>query len=146
MADPCPKYLDAEGDHGCASEAGVRDHDAGVRALLVEAELFFDFSVSDPARYQLMNQNVLHDFHPSDAAYQVAINAYDRAQYALYAQGVNPSSQSDLDLWTALLVGAINQQLVNDVGGTRWRRQLPRIVDMFCDEVGIAGPSLRRKK
>jgi AcrR family transcriptional regulator len=116
------------------------------KALLREAEFFFDFSVGDPARYQLMNSNVLHDFHPSEAAYQVAVDAYNRARDALRAHGVNPRSQADLDLWTALLTGAINQQLANDVGGTRWRRQLPRIVDMFCDEVGVPGPPLRRRR
>jgi hypothetical protein len=54
-------------------------------------------------------------------------------------------SAADLDLWTSLLAGAIDQQLANDRNGTRWRRQLPRLVDMFADEVGIAGPPLRRR-
>lgn len=40
----------------------------------------------------------------------------------------------------------IDQQLANDPGGTRWRRQLPRLVDMYCEEVGVPGPRLRRTR
>jgi len=50
----------------------------------------------------------------------------------------------DLDLWTAIVGGFVDQQLANDPGGSRWRRQLPRLVDMYCDEVGAPGPQLRR--
>ena len=45
--------------------------------------------------------------------------------------------QADMNLWTAMLGGFVDQQLANDPGGTRWRRQLPRLVDMYCDEVGV---------
>lgn len=111
-------------------------------ALLREAEAYFDFATSDLARSQLMNQRVVHDFEPSEAAYAVAIDAYERMRKSLHNHGVR--RQADLDLWTALLAGAVNQQNANDLGGKRWRRQLPRLIDMFCDEVGIPGPALRR--
>jgi hypothetical protein len=43
-----------------------------------------------------------------------------------------------------MLGGFVDQQLANEPGGTRWRRQLPRLVDMYCDEVGVASePHLR---
>jgi AcrR family transcriptional regulator len=111
-------------------------------ALLGEAEAYFDFATSDLARNQLMNQRIVHDFEPSEAAYAVAIDAYERMREFLRRHGVRRAA--DLDLWTALLAGAVNQQNANDLGGKRWRRQLPRLVDMFCDEVGIPGPALRR--
>jgi AcrR family transcriptional regulator len=113
-------------------------------ALLAEAEAFFDFATSDLARNQLMNQRVIHDFEPSPAAYAVSVEAYDRMREFLHRVGVR--RQADLDLWTGLLAGMVNQQHANDPGGKRWRKQLPRIVDMFCDEVGIPGPPLRRAK
>jgi AcrR family transcriptional regulator len=113
-------------------------------ALLAEAEAYFDFATSDLARNQLMNQRVIHDFEPSEAAYAVALEAYERMRAFLHDVGVR--READLDLWTGLLAGAINQQHANDPGGKRWRRQLPRLVDMYCDEVGIPGPSLRRAK
>lgn len=113
-------------------------------ALLAEAEAFFDFATSDLARNQLMNQRVIHDFEPSKEAYAVAVEAYERMRDFLHGVGVR--RQADLDLWTGLLAGAISQQHANDPGGKRWRKQLPRLVDMFCDEVGIPGPSIRGTK
>ena len=114
------------------------------KAMLIEAETFFDFATADLARYQLMNQRTIPDFTPSESAFQVAIESYDRMRDALRAWGVR--SQADLDLWTAILGGFVDQQLANDPGGTRWRRQLPRLVDMYCDEVGMPDPRLRRMR
>lgn len=114
------------------------------RALLEEAETFFDFATADLARYQLMNQRTIPDFAPGQAAYAASIAVYERMRAVLRPRGVR--SQADLDLWTALLGGFVDQQLANDAGGSRWRRQLPRMVDMYCDEVGIPGPALRRNR
>jgi AcrR family transcriptional regulator len=118
--------------------------DAPREALLREAETFFDYATDDLARHHIMNQRVLHDFHPSKEAFAFAVEAYERMRDTMRGWGVK--READLDLWTALLAGAINQQHANDPGGKRWRRQLPRLVDMYCDELGIAGPSLRRAK
>jgi hypothetical protein len=112
--------------------------------MLIEAEEFFDFATADLARYQLMNQRTIPDFTPSESAFQVAVESYERMRVALRAMEVR--SQADLDLWTAILGGFVDQQLANDPGGTRWRRQLPRLVDMYCDEVGVPGPRLRRTR
>jgi AcrR family transcriptional regulator len=114
------------------------------RELLRQAETFFDFAVADLARYQLMNQATIPDFQPTPEAYAHSVQAYELMRASLRSLGIR--TQADLDLWTALLGGAVNQQLANDPTGTRWRRQLPRIVDMFADEVGVAGPSLRRAR
>jgi len=111
-------------------------------ALLLEAETYFDFSTADLARYQLMNQRIIHDFEPSEAAYAEALIPYERMRGQMRTWGVH--RQADLDFWTAMLAGYINQQHANDPGGKRWRRQLPRFVDMFCDDIGIPGPPLRR--
>ena len=112
------------------------------RAMLAQAETFFDFAVADLARYQLMNQRTIPGFQPSDEAYAHAIAAYERMQRMLRRCGVR--AQEDLDLWTAIVGGFVDQQLANDPGGSRWRQQLPRLVDMYCDEVGMPGPRLGR--
>ena len=114
------------------------------RAILAMAEAFFDFAVADLARYQLMNQRTIPGFLPSDAAYAASVAAYERMRAVLRRCGVR--SQADLDLCTAMIGGFVDQQLANDPGGTRWRRQLPRLVDMYCDEAGVAGPPLRRTR
>jgi AcrR family transcriptional regulator len=111
-------------------------------ATLALAETFFGFAVADLARYQLLNQRTIPDFRPSDQAYAAAIAVYERMREMLRQCGV--SAQADLDMWTAIIGGFVDQQLANDPGGSRWHRQLPRLVDMFCDEVGMPGPQLRR--
>jgi AcrR family transcriptional regulator len=114
------------------------------RPILAMAEAFFDFAVADLARYQLMNQRTIPDFRPSGEAYAASIAAYERMRAVLRRCGVR--SQADLDLCTAMIGGFVDQQLANDPGGTRWRRQLPRLVDMYCNEVGVPGPPLRRTR
>jgi hypothetical protein len=91
-----------------------------------------------------MNQAVIPGFEPSDDAYAASLRVYARMSTEMRRLGVR--STADLDLWTALLGGATNQQLANDPAGTRWRSQLPRLVDMFADEVGLPTPRLRRKR
>ena len=114
------------------------------RAILAMAEAFFDFAVADLARYQLMNQRTIPGFRPSDEAYAPSLAVYERMRAALRECGVR--AQADLDLWTGMQAGFIDQQLANDPGGIRWRGQLPRLVDMYCDELGVAGPQLRRTR
>ena len=109
--------------------------------LLAGAEMFFDFAVADLARYQLMNQRTIPGFRPSEEAYAASVAVYQRMREHMRRGGVH--SQADLDLWTALTGGFVDQQLANEPGGTRWRRQLPRLIDMYCNEVGVPGPSLR---
>jgi AcrR family transcriptional regulator len=113
----------------------------GCEALLTIAEAFFDFAAADLARYQLINQRTIPGFRPSEQAFCASLAAYERLRTAMAGRGVH--DQADLDLWTAMLGGFVDQQLANDPGGTRWRRQLPRLVDMYCDEVGVPGPRVR---
>jgi AcrR family transcriptional regulator len=114
------------------------------RALLWLAETFFDFAVADVARYQLMNRVTIPDFRPSDESYGHSLAAYERMRDTMRGAGVHRAA--DLDLWTAVTGGAVDQQIANEPGGTRWRRQLVRIVDMYADEVGVPTPRLRRTK
>ncbi len=114
------------------------------RAMLALAETFFGFAVADLARYQLMNQRTVPGFQPSEAAYAASVAVYEGMRGRLRRCGVR--AQADLDVWTAIVGGFVDQQLANDPGGSRWRRQLPRLVDMYCAEVGVPGPQLRRSR
>jgi len=122
----------------------LRRTSAPRRMLLQLAELFFDFATDDLARYQLMNQRTIPDFQPSEQGYAESLAAYDGMRSWLRDAGVTHAT--DLDLWTAVLGGFVDQQLANDPGGDRWRRQLVRLVDMYCTEVGVPGPQLRRTR
>lgn len=102
-------------------------------ALLAIAETFFDFAVADLARYQLMNQRSVPGFEPSEENYAPAVEVLGHLRRDLATIGV--TEESDVDLFTALTGGLVDQQLANDPGGTRWRRQLGRVIDMYVKEV-----------
>jgi AcrR family transcriptional regulator len=102
---------------------------APVDMLRAAAELFFTFGVEDPARLQLLFLRTIPGFEPSESAYALARQAFERMTGVLAAAGLgNPEH---VDLWTALLTGLATQQVSNDPGGDRWRRLVDPAVDMF---------------
>lgn len=110
------------------------DGDDGVRAAaLAGAQQFFDFSLSDPVRYQLLFQRVVPGFEPSPESYALAVQAYERGVGQLRARGV--TDDAGLDLFTAVLTGLVDQQLANDPGGDRWRRLVEPAVDMLLAHI-----------
>jgi AcrR family transcriptional regulator len=111
------------------------------RAALKEiATTFFDFAVADLARYQLMNQRSVPGFEPSAENYAPAVAAFTRLRRDMASLGVE--DDEGVDIFTALVGGMVDQQLANDPGGTRWRRLLGRVVDMYATEMGLP----RRRK
>jgi AcrR family transcriptional regulator len=96
---------------------------------------FFDFGVSDPPRYQLMNQRVIPGFVPSPEAYAPSLEVMGMFREVMAGMGVN--KQADLDLCIAIVGGLVESQLANEPGGTRWRRLVPRAMEMYADELGL---------
>jgi hypothetical protein len=47
------------------------------------------------------------------------------------------TADEDADIFTALIGGLVNQQLANDQGGERWRRLIPRVLNMYADDLGL---------
>lgn len=97
--------------------------------LHLAATTYFEFCAEDPARYQLLFLRTLPGFEPSEASYALAQQAV--AELARVFAGVGLGSPEHVDLWTALTVGLVTQQLSNDPGGDRWRRLVPAAVEMF---------------
>ncbi|HEU5393076.1 MAG TPA: TetR/AcrR family transcriptional regulator [Streptosporangiaceae bacterium] len=109
---------------------------AGPRARLIAiAEHYFDFAVADLPRHQLMDVNVVPNFQPSVEAYAPAVEVYGVMLGQLRDLGI--TADEDADIYTALLGGLVNQQLANDPGGQRWRRLIPRVMNMYADDVGL---------
>lgn len=104
--------------------------------LRVVARVMFDFSVADPARFQLMFLRVIPGFTPSEESYALARDAYRRLVELFERMGV--TDPGAVDLWTALTTGLASQQLSNDPGGDRWARLLDRAVAMFLAGQGRA--------
>lgn len=117
-------------------EAEPRLPSAPRDALKAIARQFFDFSVADLARHQLMNQRVIPGFVPSPASYAPAVEVLERGRAHLARLGVEGAEK--LDLFTALLGGLVNAQQANDPGGDRWSRLVDDAMDMFADHVGLA--------
>ena len=99
------------------------------------ARVFFDFAVANPARHQLMNQRTIPGFEPSPESYAPAVRVLELGQQLFRDLGV--SDPADLDIYTAIIGGMINQQLANDPGGTRWSVLLDRTIDIWADGVGL---------
>jgi AcrR family transcriptional regulator len=104
-------------------------------ALKKLARTFFDFSASDLARHQLMNQRTNAGFTPSPAAYRPAVEVLSGLHDAMGRIGVRDPKA--IDLYTALISGLIDAQQANDPGGNRWSRLLDQAIDMYADHVGI---------
>ncbi len=99
------------------------------------ARRFFDFSVADLARHQLMNLRTIPDFKPSPESYAPAVRVLEGLHVRMAAIGVTDGA--DLDLYTALVSGLVDQQWANDPGGDRWARLLDRAVDMYADALHL---------
>jgi AcrR family transcriptional regulator len=108
------------------------------------ARTFFDFAVADLARYQLMNLRMVPDFAPSEQAYAPAVEVLELLGSELARLGL--PGQAERDLCVAVVGGLVDAQQANDPGGDRWSLLLDRAVDMFADEVGLAGPRLTPSK
>ncbi len=104
--------------------------------ILIGGRRFFGFCTSDPVRYQLMFQRTIPGFEPSPKSYAVAQEAYDVAVEPFRALGL---TESEVDLFVAVLAGLIAQQISNEPGGDRWEQLLEPAFAMLLNE--FAGAS-----
>ena len=93
------------------------------------ARVYVDFCLEDPARYQLLFQRTIPGFAPSPESYAPSVEGLELTRQLLVEAGGN--DPADLDLFTALTTGLIDQQISNDPGGDRWYRLLDDVLDMF---------------
>ncbi len=105
------------------------------------AHTFLNFSVRDPARYQLMNQRTIPGFEPSPEAYAPSVAVLEITRTVL--AGLGATSGEDLDLLVALIGGLADSQLANDPDGHRWIRLADRAMDMLAHDLGLE-PGSRR--
>lgn len=112
--------------------------------LRTTATIYFDFAVADLPRHLIMDTRTLPDFTPSAEAYHPSLQCYAHMRTALREIGIR--RDTDIDLYTALLGGLVTQQLANDPGGNRWRRLLPRAMDMYADALGLPARTSNRRK
>jgi len=97
--------------------------------LVASLRRFIDFCTDDLARYQLLFQRTIPGFQPSPASYAPAVRALAHAREVLALNGATRDRQ--VDMWTALTIGLVDQQIANEPGGDRWTRLADDLVTMF---------------
>lgn len=113
-----------------AALAGNRPDDPS-DALRWLAHLYVEFCTDDIARYQLLFQRPVPDFQPSTQSYALALQNLEAGRGILVAAGLG--EETHLEVWTALTAGIVSQQVANDPGGSRWRRHIDEVVDMYLE-------------
>jgi AcrR family transcriptional regulator len=107
--------------------------------LLTEARAFVRFCVSDVPRYQLLFQHSVPGFTPSAESYELATGALEVTRELLARNGVHDPRH--LDIWTAITVGLVGQQVSNDPGGDRWTRLVEDVTRMFLAQYASREPT-----
>jgi AcrR family transcriptional regulator len=117
---------------------------ADPRAALKQiAHFYFDWAVADPARYLLTSQRTIPGFEPSPEGYQPAVDTVNETLEEFDRLGI---PQDALDLYTAFVGGLVAQQVANDPGGNRWKKQVDRAMDAFADYVGLPPTAANKRK
>ena len=89
---------------------------------------FVGFCTEDPVRYQLLFQRTIPGFEPSPESFAISVQSLELIGARLISLGID--DPRDLDLFTAIGTGLIDQQISNDPGGDRWTRLLDDAIDM----------------
>jgi AcrR family transcriptional regulator len=105
------------------------------------ARVYTELAVQNVVRSQLLFQRTLPGFEPSPASYALATEFLERARERLAAAGL--TEPRDLDLYTAVVSGIVNQQIANDPGGTRWVELIDDAMDMYLEHAERSGRLVR---
>ena len=119
-----------------ALERRVAKVDGDPRAAMqLISRHFFDFSVADHPRYQLMNERIDPGFEPSPEAYAPSVRVFEHGVRAV--KELTDATDEDHLIWLSILGGLINQHFANDPAGARLSKALARAIDMWADAVGL---------
>lgn len=126
------------------------DGDDLAEIMLGHGSCFVRWSVENLAYAQLLFWRPVPGFEPSEAAYEPAIELYDRAQTRLSELQDRGLIRADADIadvqrdWTVLIAGVVSQQLANApqeaFAHGRFTSTLPRLSAMFAGHYGAARP------
>lgn len=92
---------------------------------------FFAFTIADQARMQLMFWRVVPGFEPSSDAYAASRQVSGFLLDELQRIGIDDPDAAEV--WMALSIGLVTQQVANEPSGDSWGRHVDAMVDMFAD-------------
>ena len=116
-------------------------------ALIQFVELCVRFSTQDVVRHQLLFQRTVPGFKPSTASRRLALAFQEYGRERLFAIGMDVRGGGKLaDIFTAIVVGFTQQQVIHDPGGDRWLSQVRPAMDMFLAEVDRDASSAKKRR
>jgi AcrR family transcriptional regulator len=113
-----------------AAEAELRPPDDDPREALIEfVELCIRFSSSDVVRHQLVFERTVPGFKPSPESHDLLVRFRGFAAARLAAAGVQ--GRVATDIFTGIVAGFTQQQVISQPGGERWLHLARPAVEMF---------------
>lgn len=104
------------------------------RAALREAcRVLAEYGRENPTETQLLFTRPIPGFEPSPASYAPAVEWYAHFTQLLDAGGV--AEPENVDIFTAVVGGILQQQQNNEPGGDRYTRHLDTVIDMYFDYI-----------
>jgi AcrR family transcriptional regulator len=104
------------------------------RAALREGtRVIADYALENPTAGQLLFNRTIPGFEPSPASYAPAVELLSRWGELLSAAGV--TDPGDVDIFTGVVGGLMQQQQSNEPGGNRYISNLDRVIDMYFDYI-----------
>jgi AcrR family transcriptional regulator len=102
------------------------------REALVEfVELCIRFSSADPVRHKMLFERAIPGFKPSAESRQLLLRFRAIAAVRLGAVGIGKGDGTLGDIFTGIVSGFTQQQVISDPGGDRWVRLARPAMDMF---------------
>jgi AcrR family transcriptional regulator len=104
-------------------------------ALIEFVEFCVRFATEDVVRHQLLFQRTIPGFKPSHAAREPARAFLDIGAERLMAAGAIDAARGDGYVFTGIVAGFTNQQVLNDPNGDRWLLLVRRAMEMFLADI-----------
>jgi AcrR family transcriptional regulator len=104
-------------------------------ALVEFVELCIRFSSADVVRHQLMFERMVPGFKPSPESRQLLFQFRAIAAERLGAVGIGVGDGTLGDIFTGIVAGFTQQQVISDPGGDRWLRLARPAMEMFLADL-----------
>jgi AcrR family transcriptional regulator len=124
-------YADALGQLLAAAETELSPIDDPREALIEFVELCIRFSSADVVRHELVFERTIPGFKPSRQSHELLVQFRNIAAARLAAAGVH--GQLATDVFTGIVAGFAQQQVISQPGGDRWLRLARPAMEMLLD-------------
>jgi AcrR family transcriptional regulator len=128
-------YADALAQLLAAAEAELSPIDDPREALIEFVELCIRFSSADVVRHELVFERTIPGFKPSPRSHELLVQFRNIAAARLAAAGVR--GQVATDVFTGIVAGFAQQQVISQPGGDRFLRLARPAMEMLLDSLPL---------